>query len=183
MVTAAPVNISSITIDDFIRLTAWNVPSPMYRQNMRLALDYFRRAVDDKRVLLQPEESAPWVPQIQGVATKLASWMQGIDFNAAVYASHPIPKGTLLYAYKPKSFVKGRVGGNWFITDPQQKSVAIHSTQTALHKFRATRMFTCLKSSASDAHVAWLPDLPPEYRRGGSSQLFIWKSEHVLECA
>jgi hypothetical protein len=168
------------TVDEFIGATGWVTGS---REHLRLALDYFQRVVP-RLVLRQPVVGAPWVPKINGVAILLSSWLQGIDFRHPVNPDRFVRTGDPLIGFKDPTAPSGQVRGNWFtFPSTRQEGVAIHSTQTAMHKFKATTTFTCLQSTVSDAYVGWLSGAPAEYRRGGAQQLFIWNAAGVLEPA
>lgn len=171
------------TIDELILYTNWTVPSPMYRENLRRALDYFQQVVP-KAVLRQEDDAGPWNLRINGVKFKLLNWLQGIDFREPVNPRRMVNKGDPLIAFKGPSIRPGQVRGNWYtFPSTRQGSVAIHSTQTRPHKFKARAAFTCMQSTASDAFVGWVHDMPAEYRRGGAQQLFIWDAGRVLEPA
>jgi hypothetical protein len=171
------------TIDEIIQYTGWPVPSPMYRENLRQALVHFQQVVP-KAILRQEDDAGPWNLRINGVKIKLLNWLQGIDFHKPVNPRRMINKGDPLIAFKDPSYRPGHVRGNWY-TFPStlQERVAIHSTQTGRHKYKAQIVFCCMQSTASDAFVGWVRDLPAEYRHGGAQQLFIWGAERVLEPA
>jgi hypothetical protein len=171
------------TIDEIIEYTGFLVPSPMFRENMRRALDYFQRVVP-RSVLREQDDAGPWNLRINGTKIKLLNWMQGIDFHYQVNPQRFINKGDPLIAYKDRSIRPGRVRGNWYtFPSTRQEAVAIHSTQTRLHKFKARLPLTCMQSKASAAFIGWVHDMPSEYRHGGAQQLFIWDADRVLEPA
>jgi hypothetical protein len=185
MATAVDVKTHpDFTIDEIIAYTGWRVPSPVYKENMRLALEYFQRVVKPRSVLREQDDAGPWNLRINGTKIRLLNWMQGIDFSKPVNPLRSVNKGDPLIAYKDPSIRPGRVRGNWYtFPSTQQDAVAIHSKQTRLHKFKARAAFTCMKTTASDAFVGWVRDLPAEYRHGGAPQLFIWDAERLLEPA
>jgi len=171
------------TVDEIIQYTGWLVPSPLHRENLQRALAYFQQVVP-RAVLRQEDDAGPWNLQIDRTKIKLLNWLQGIDFGHPVNPRRAVNQGEPLIAYKGPSTPPGHVRGNWY-TFPLtlQGSVAIHSTQTRPHKFKARAPFTCMQSTASDAFVGWVRDMPAEYRHGGAQQLFIWDAERVLEPA
>jgi hypothetical protein len=170
----------NFTIDQIIEYTGWRVPSPAYKENMRQALDYFQRVVP-RSILRQQDDAGPWNLRINGTKIKLLNWMQGLNYNQPVNTQRVINKGDPLIAYKDPSVQPGRVRGNWYtFPSTRQGEVAIHSTQTGLHKFKAQVQFTCMLSTASDAFVGWVQGMPAEYRHGGARQLFIWDAGRVL---
>jgi hypothetical protein len=172
------------TIDEIIEYTGWLVPSPMYKENMRRALDYFQQVVRPRSILREQDDAGPWNLRIKGTKIKLLNWMQGINFGEPVNPKRLINMGDPLIAYKDPRIRPGRVRGNWYtFPSTQQEEVGIHSTQTRPHKFKARVGFTCMQSKASDAFVGWVRDMPAEYRRGGAQQLFIWDAERLLEPA
>ncbi len=172
------------TIDEIIEYTGCLVPSPEYKENMRRALDYFQRVVTPRSILREQDDAGPWNLRINGAKIKLLNWMQGIDFREQVNPQRFINKGVPLIAYKDPAIRPGRVRGNWYtFPSTRQEDVAIRSTQTRLHKFKAQLPFTCMQSKASDAFIGWVQDMPAEYRHGGAEQLFIWDAERVLEPA
>jgi hypothetical protein len=172
------------TVDEIILYTGWPVPSQTYKENMRRALDYFQLVVKPRSVLREPDDAGPWNLRINGVKIKLLNWMQGIDYREPVDPRRLINKGDPLVAFKDPLLRSGQVRGNWYtFPSTRQGAVAIHSTQTRLHKFKARVSFTCLLSKASDAFVGWVQDMPAEYRHGGARQLFIWDAQRVLEPA
>ena len=169
------------TIDELIQYTHWPVPSPTYRENLRRALVYFQQVVP-RAVLRQEDDAGPWNLRINGVKFKLLNWLQGMDFSEPVNPQRMVNKGDPLIAFKDPSIRPGQVRGNWYtFPSTRQGNVAIHSTQTQPHKFKARVAFTCMQSTASDAFVGWVRDMPAEYRRGGAQQLFIWDAQRVLE--
>jgi hypothetical protein len=171
------------TVDEIIQYTNWPVPSATYRENLQQALAYFQQFVP-RSVLRQEDEGGPWNMRINGLKIKLLNWMQGIDFNQPVNPRRRVNVGDPLIAFKDPSIRPGRVGGNWYtFPSTKQENVAIHSTLTRLHKFKARVGFTCMQSTASDAFVGWLRDKPAEYRRGSGQQLFIWDAWRLLEPA
>lgn len=171
------------TIDEIIDYTGFLVPSPMFRENMRRALDYFQRVVP-RSVLREQDDAGPWNLRINGTKIRLLNWMQGIDFYEQVNPQRFINKGDPLIAYKDRSIRPGRARGNWYtFPSTRQEAVAVHSTQTGLHKFKARLPLTCMQSKASDAFIGWVHDMPSEYRQGGARQLFIWDAGRVLEPA
>ena len=172
------------TIDELIQYAGWVVPSPLYRENLARALAYLQEAVKPRSILREQDDAGPWNLRINGVKIKLLNWLQGIDFTKPVNPNRLINKGDPLIAYKDPSVRPGRVRGNWYtFPSTRQENVAIHSTQTGLHKFKARVAFTCMQSTASDAFVGWVRDMPAEYRHGGAQQLFIWDADRVLEPA
>jgi hypothetical protein len=174
---------SNFTIDELIQLTGWPVPSAAYRENLRRALAYFQQVVP-KSVLRRPDDAGPWNLRINGTKIKLLNWLQGIDFRELVNPQRVVNKGDPLVSFKDPSVRPGKEWGRWYtFPSTQQESVAVHSTQTRPHKFQARMAFTCMQSTASDAYVGWLTNLPPEYRHGGAQQLFIWNPTRVLELA
>jgi hypothetical protein len=171
------------TIDEIIQYTNWPVPSPIYRENLRRALLYLQQVVP-KTVLRGQDDSGPWNMRINGMKIKLLNWLQGIDFSKPVNPQRMVNKGDPLIAFKDPSIPPGQAYGNWYtFPSTRQESVAIHSTQARLHKFKARTGFTCMQSTASDAFVGWVRDMPAEYRHGGAQQLFIWDAKAVLEPA
>jgi hypothetical protein len=171
------------TIDEIIQWTNWVVPTPAYRDNMRRALAYFQQVVP-KTVLRQEDNAGPWNLRINGMKIKLLNWMQGIDFSQPVNPQRMVNKGDPLVAFKDPSIPAGHAYGNWYtFPSTRQDNVAIHSTQIQLHKFKAQRSFMCMQSTASDAFVGWVRDMPAEYRHGGATQLFIWDAKTLLEPA
>lgn len=171
------------TIDQIIQYTGWQVPSPTYRENLRQALGYFQRVVP-KSVLRKEDDAGPWNLRINGAKITLLNWLQGIDFHQPVNPHRMVNKGDPLIAFKDPSLRPGHLRGNWYtFPSTQQESVAIHSTQNRPHKFKARVSFVCMQSTASDAFVGWVRDMPAEYRKGGAQQLFIWGAEGVLEPA
>jgi hypothetical protein len=173
----------NFTVDDFTALTGWAAPpGGAYKQNLAAALDYFQRVVP--RQVLRQRETAPWVLPINGVRIKLTSWMQGIDFHRRVNTARAVNKGDPLISFNGDDATRGVVAGCWYtFPSTRQSAVAIHSTQTRLHKFEAKQAFACLASKAADAHVAWMNNLPAEYRHGGAEQLFIWNAAALLDPA
>jgi hypothetical protein len=170
------------TVDEIIEETGWSVPSKIYRDNMRVALDYFQRTVP-KAVLRKVTQTGRWNLQINGLTIELLKWMQAIDFRWPVKPSRLVTRGAPLISFRCERPWPGKhIGGNWY-TGPStdQEKVAIHSTQTRLHKFKARMPFTCMESTAADAYVDWVPDNPPQLRHGGSQQLFIWNAALLLE--
>jgi hypothetical protein len=168
------------TIDEIIQYTGWVVPSPTYKENMRLALQYLQQVVP-RSILREQDDAGPWNLRINGTKIKLLNWMQAMDFNAPVNPQRLINKGDPLIAYKEPSTRPGRVSGNWYaFSSTRPGEVGIHSTQTRLHKFKARVGFVCMQSKASDAFVGWVRDMPAEYRHGGAQQFFIWDAERVL---
>lgn len=171
---------ANITIDELIELTGWSVPSPVHRENMALALDYFQATVP-KAVLRQPDDAGPWNLRVNGVKIKLLNWMQGIDFGRPVDPHRRVNLGDPLIAFKDPSVAIGSVRGNWYtFPSTRQEGIAIHSTQTRPHKFKALTTFQCMQSAVSDAYVGWFSDLPAQYRHGGAQQFFIWDAARVL---
>ena len=180
-----PVNLLThpdFTVDQLVAYSGWHLPSPMHRENLRVALEYFQRVVP-RDVLRQPNDAGPWNLRINGVKIKLLNWLQGIDLSITVDPNRRVNFRDLLIAFRdPLASTHGL--GNWYtFPSTTADTVAIHSTQTRLHKFKAKTAFTCLHSRASDAHVAWLSHLPAEYRRGGAEQLFVWNAGQLLEAA
>jgi hypothetical protein len=176
-------NHPDFTVDEIIQYTNWLVPSPTYRENLRRALVYFQQVVP-KSVLRQEDDAGPWNLRINGTKIQLLNWMQGIDFRQPVNPQRRVNKGDPLIAFKGTSIRPGHVRGNWYtFPSARQETVATPSTQTRLHKFKAQVGFICMQSTASDAFVAWVREIPAEYRRGGAQQLFIWDAERVLEPA
>ena len=171
------------TIDQIIEYTGCFVPSADYRENMRRALDFFQRVVPHSK-LREQDEAGPWGLRINGTKIKLLNWMQGIDFHKSVNPQRRIAKGNPLIAYKDPLSRPGHYWGNWYtFPSTRQEDVAIHSTHRRLHKFKSRVDFHCMQSTASDAFVGWVRDMPAEYRFGGAQQLFIWNAEAVLELA
>lgn len=169
------------TIDQIIEYTGCQVPSPIYRENMGRALDFFQRVVP-RSILREQDDAGPWGLRINGTKITLLNWMQGIDFHKSVNPHRWIAKGDPLIAYKDPSSRPGRYLGNWYtFPSTRQEDVAIHSTHRRLHKFKARVGFYCLQSTASDAFVGWVRGMPAEYRFGGAQQLFIWNAVAVLE--
>jgi hypothetical protein len=177
---ASTINVAThpdFTVDEFIAATGWVTPS---KQNLSVALDYFQRHVP-RSILRQPVTGSPWVPRINGTAIVLCSWLQGIDLGHPVNPARAVQKGDMLVAFKDPGVPGGSVRGNWFtVASTKQDTVAIHSTQVNMHKFKAVSTFSCMQSAVSDAYVAWMRELPAEYRRGGAQQLFIWNAGSVL---
>jgi hypothetical protein len=171
------------TVDELIRYTNWPIPSPAYRENLRRALVYFQQVVP-RPVLRQVDDAGPWNLNINGIKIKLVNWLQAIDFKFPVDPQRQVNKGDLLIAYKDPSIRRGTVRGNWYtFPSTHPTKVAIPSNQYRLHKFNARDNFVCMVSTASDAFVGWVTDMPPEYRHGGGHQLFVWDPERVLDPA
>lgn len=171
------------SLDELIQYAGWPIPSPTYREHLGRALDYFQKTVP-RSVLCQDDDAGPWNMRINGIKFKLLNWMQGIDFREPVNTQRMVNKGDPLIAFKDPLTRAGSVRGNWFtFPSTRQGQVAIHSTQTQPHKFKARSGFTCMQSTASDAFVGWMSDMPAEYRHGGAQQLFIWDAGRVLEPA
>jgi hypothetical protein len=183
---AKAINVTThpdFTIDEILQYTGWHVPSPAYKDNMQRALDYFQKVVP-RSILRAQDDSGPWNLRINGTKIKLLNWMQGIDFSKSLNPQRMINKGDPLIAFKDPAIKLGRVRGNWYtFPSGRHEAVAIHSTQTRMHKFRARAGFVCMLSYASDAFVGWVQDMPAEYRHGGAQQLFIWDAAQVLEPA
>lgn len=173
----------NFTIDELIEYSGWLVPSPAYKENMRRVLDYFQQIVP-RHILREQDDAGPWNLRINGTKIKLLNWMQGIDFREPINPQRLINKGDPLIAYKDPSIRPGRVRGSWYtFPSTQQELVAIHSTQTRPHKFKAKLPFTCMQSKASDAFVGWVHGQSAEYRPGGAQQLFIWDADRFLDPA
>ncbi len=171
------------TIDELIEYSGFVVPTQAFKENMRRALDYLQRTVP-RTVLREQDDAGPWNLRVNGTKIRLLNWMQGIDFHADVNPQRSVNRGDPLIAYKAPSVPVGRVRGNWYtFPSTQHEAVAIHSTQTRLHKFKARQSFTCMQSKASAAFVGWVHDMPSEYRQGGAAQLFVWDADQVLEPA
>ena len=169
------------TVEQIIEYTGFLVPSPLYKENMRRALDFFQRKVP-RNILRQQDDTGPWSLRINGTKIKLLNWMQAINFSYLVDVQRWIGKGDPLIAYRAPQERPGLTWGNWYtFPSTQQESVAIHSSQTGLHKFKAQVGFPCMLSTASDAFVGWVRGMPAEYRHGGANQLFIWNAQQVLE--
>lgn len=173
----------AFTVDEIIEYSGFLFPTIQYKKNMRVALDYFQEFVP-RKILREQDDSGPWNLKINGIKIKLLNWLQAIDFNNTVDPSRVVNKGDPLIAFKDPAAKSGRVRGNWYtFPSTKQEGVAIHSTQTRMHKFKARQPFTCMKSTASDAFVGWVQGQPAEYRHGGATQLFIWEAERFLEPA
>jgi hypothetical protein len=171
------------TIDEIVAFTGCHIPNAAYKESMRQALDYFQRVVP-RSVLRQPDNAGPWGLRINGTTITLLSWLQAIDFHHPVNPRRLVIKGNPLIAFRYRPSRLGYEFGNWYtFPSTKQAGVAIPSSQTRLHKFKARTNFTCLQSTASDAFVGWARDLPAEYRAGGAQQLFIWNARSLLEPA
>ena len=134
------------TVDELIQYANWPIPSPMYRENLRRALDYFQQVVP-KAVLRQEDDAGPWNLRINGVKFKLLNWLQGIDFREPVNPRRMVNKGDPLIAFKDPSIRPGQVRGNWYtFPSTRQGNVAIHSTQV-----RRTSSRRCRRSPACRA--------------------------------
>ena len=182
MATAVNVHTHpNFTIDEIIEYTGCFVPSPIYKENMRRALEYFQRVVP-RPILRQEDDTGPWALRINGTKIKLLNWMQGIDFHKSVNPQRGINKGDPLIAYKDPSNRHGNAWGNWY-TFPSTKPevLGIPESQKRMHKFKARVGFICMQSTASDAFVGWVREA--EYRPGGAQQLFVWNAVGVLELA
>ncbi len=169
------------TVEQIIEYTGFFVPSVTYKDNMRQALDFFQGTVP-RNILRQQDDSGPWNLRINGTKIKLLNWMQGIDFSRPVNTQRWIGKGDPLIAYRAPQERPGVAWGSWYtFPSTQQESLAIPSSQTRLHKFKARAGFLCMLSTASDTFVGWVRGAPGEYRHGGARQLFIWNARQVLE--
>lgn len=181
-----PINIKThpkFTIDEIISATGWDVPSQAYKRNMAKALAYFQDHIP-KSKLRELDDAGPWNLKINGQKIRLLNWMQGIDFHSPVNPQRTIKVGDPVIAFKEPGLKKGSLRGKWY-TFPSTKmgQLAIARSQTRIHKFQAKRTFTCMQSRVSDAFVAWVRDMPAEYRRGGGQQLFIEDAQSKLKRA
>jgi hypothetical protein len=168
-----------ITLEQFLAYTGWDVPSPTYRDNMKVALDFFQDKVPVAVLRQRLADPSPWALP-RGGAIKLSEVMQAIDFHRPV-ARTTLPVNTRLLSFLHRDIGKhDRPRGNYFTyQSSQQTDLAIPHNQQATHVYRVECPVEALKTTVSDAYVDWtrrraVDPAAPEYRHGGGIQLYIW---------
>ena len=103
-----------IAIDQFLAYSGWDVPSPAYRDSMRVALDFFQDKIPAETLRQRIANPSPWALP-RGGAIKLCELMQAIDFNRPVVRA-VLPMNTRLLAFLHqdvgKHDIEAKVAGN-----------------------------------------------------------------------
>jgi hypothetical protein len=86
-----------ITLSQFLTFTGWDVPSPSYRANMQVALDFFQDKIPAPSLRERISDPSPWALPRGGVI-KLSELMQTINFERPVVRT-PVPINTRLLAF------------------------------------------------------------------------------------
>lgn len=170
------------TVEQILAATGFHLPSPVQQERMRQALAYFQRVVP-RAYLRMVDDAGPLCLSIHGIKIKLLNWLQAIDYRFPLNVHRAVQKGNPLIAYHSATAPTGHWGKWYTYPSTKQPQVAIHSSHLHMRKFKARQNFVCLQSTASDAYVGWVRDVPPEYRAGGATQLFIWEAHKVLDPA
>ena len=175
-----------IALDQFLAYTGWDVPSPMYRANMQVALDFFQDKIPAASLRQRIADPSPWALPRGGVI-KLSELMQAMDFNRPV-ARTLLPVNTRLLAFLHQDIGKhDRPRGNYYTyQSSQQTALAIPHNQQATHVYNVEVPVEALKTTVADAYVDWtrkraVNAATPEYRHGGGVQLFIWDAGRYLK--
>lgn len=173
-----------ITLDQFLAYTGWNAPAASW-PNMRLALDFFQDKIPAAYLRQRVIDPSPWALPRCGVI-KLSELMQSIDFSQTI-ARITLPTNTRLLAFLHDDVSKhDRPTGRFYTyQSSQQTALAIPHNQDTAHVYRVELPVDALKTTVADAYVDWTRKrernaAPPEYRRGGGIQFFIWDAGRYL---
>jgi hypothetical protein len=175
-----------ITLDQFLKFTGWDVPSPSYRTNMQVALDFFQDKIPAPTLRQRITDPSPWALPRGGVI-KLSELMQAINFERPVERTL-VPVNTRLLGFLHQDIGKhDRPRGNYYTYQSSpQTTLAIPHNQDATHVYKVEFPVEALKTTVADAYVDWtrkrgVNAAAPEYRHGGGIQLFIWDAGRFLK--
>ncbi|MCA9312221.1 MAG: hypothetical protein KDA21_13490 [Phycisphaerales bacterium] len=184
------------TIDDLLEYAGWTENfDASKRRNAAVALEWFQANVPggflnspvrgSRTTYNEVASPSPFLRGGTGPALELMKLMQAIDFTDPVDPEYTVRAGNQVVRFRERDESPRQKGRYYTFLSTKQEKVALPADQTVAARFQATRTFTCLKSTVSDAYVDWEHFdgrvRTPAYRKGGRTQLYIPNPDALLK--